>query len=181
MKYCNQCGSTVNLRIPKGDNRPRHICDKCGFIHYQNPKLIAGCITEWQDQILLCRRAIEPRYCLWTLPAGFMENEETLEEAAIRETYEEACAEVKIIGLYSVFSLPHVSQVYVIFRGNLINGSFSAGSESLETKLFKEEDIPWNQIAFPVIEKTLKRYFLDRSSNKYFPFTETISSRRRLN
>ena len=110
-----------------------------------------------------------------------MENEETLEEAAIRETYEEACAEVKIIGLYSVFSLPHVSQVYVIFRGNLINGSFSAGSESLETKLFKEEDIPWNQIAFPVIEKTLKRYFLDRSSNKYFPFTETISSRRRLN
>ena len=177
MKFCNQCGSTVDFLIPEGDNMPRHVCSQCGMIHYQNPKLVAGCIPEWQDRILLCRRAIEPRYGLWTIPAGFMENGETLEEAAIRETREEACAEVELQELYSVFSIPHVSQVFVIFRAHLVNGDFSPGSESLDTELFEQQDIPWGEIAFPVVVQTLERYFKDRVSGQYMPITGTIPSR----
>jgi len=180
MKFCSQCGSTVVLTIPEGDNLPRHVCNQCGLIHYQNPKLVAGCIPTWQDKVLLCRRAIEPRYGLWTIPAGFMENRETLEEAAIRETYEEACARVKIKGLYSVFSLPHVSQVYIIFRASLLNNHFAPGSESLETAMFSEHEIPWHEIAFPVVERTLVRYFKDRSANQYTPVIDTIRSRPKL-
>jgi ADP-ribose pyrophosphatase YjhB (NUDIX family) len=180
MKFCNQCGSTVDFLIPEGDNMPRHVCNQCGMIHYQNPKLVAGCIPEWQDRILLCRRAIEPRYGLWTIPAGFMENGETLEEAAIRETNEEACAEVELQGLYSVFSLPHVSQVYAIFRAHLVNGDFAPGSESLDTELFEQQDIPWGEIAFPVVVQTLERYFKDRVSGQYMPITGTIPSRCKL-
>ena len=176
MKYCSQCGSVVDLRVPEGDNLPRHICTDCGMIHYQNPKLISGCIPKLRDHVLLCRRAIEPRYGLWTIPAGFMENGETLEEAAIRETHEEACARVEIDDLHSVFSLPHVSQVYVIFRGHLINDNFAPGSESLETVLFAEHEIPWDEIAFPVVSQTLKRYFKDRLAKQYTPFTGSIPS-----
>ncbi len=180
MKFCNQCGSTVDFLIPEGDNMPRRVCSQCGMIHYQNPKLIAGCIPEWQDRILLCRRAIEPRYGLWTIPAGFMENGETLEEAAIRETNEEACAEVELQGLYAVFSLPHVSQVYVFFRAHLVNGDFAPGSESLDTELFEQHDIPWGEIAFPVVVQTLERYFQDRVSGQYMPITGTIPSHCKL-
>ncbi|MCH7614507.1 MAG: NUDIX hydrolase, partial [Nitrospinae bacterium] len=112
MKYCSDCGASTSLKIPPGDTLPRHVCQNCGTIHYQNPKIVAGCIPEWHDQILLCKRAIEPRFGLWTFPAGFMENDETIEDAAIRETKEEAQTIIELAGLYTVFSIPHVSQVY---------------------------------------------------------------------
>jgi len=129
MKFCSQCASPVAVRIPDGDTLERHVCDACGQIHYQNPKIIAGCIPHWQGRILLCRRAIEPRHGLWTIPAGFMENGETIEQAAMRETYEEACARVEISGLYAIFNIPHVSQVYMIFRAELLDGEFAPGIE----------------------------------------------------
>ena len=178
MNFCSHCGSSVDLQIPEGDNLPRHVCRDCGAIHYQNPKVVAGCIPEWQGRILLCRRAIEPRYDMWTIPAGFMENGETLEQAAKRETDEEACAKVEIAGLYALYNLPHVNQVYVFFRGQLVDGSFSPGLESLETALFEEREIPWDEISFPVVTRALERYFDDRVGQQYTPFIDTIAPRR---
>ena len=178
MNFCSHCGSSVDLQIPEGDHLPRHVCRDCGAIHYQNPKMVTGCIPEWQDRILLCRRAIEPRCGLWTIPAGFMENGETLEQAAKRETDEEACAKVELGGLYALYNLPHVNQVYVIFRGKLVDGSFAPGLESLETALFEESEIPWHEIAFPVVTRVLKRYFDDRLGQQYLPFIDTIAPRR---
>ena len=162
MKYCSQCGASVIIRIPEGDNMPRHICDDCNTIHYQNPKVVNGCIGEWDNKILLCKRAIEPRYGLWTLPAGFMENGETTQEGAMRETWEEACATMSDVSLYGLFSLPHINQVYVMFRGSVIDGKASAGNESLDVGFFAEEDIPWDELAFPVIKESLELYFADR-------------------
>ncbi|TAJ32301.1 MAG: NUDIX hydrolase, partial [Nitrospirae bacterium] len=130
MNFCSHCGAPVGLKVPPGDNLPRFVCDACQAIHYVNPKVVVGCIPEWEDQILLCRRAIEPRTGLWTFPAGFMEAGEHTAEAAARETLEEAQAEVEITSLYAVFSLPHVSQVYVVFRGTMRRPEFGAGSES---------------------------------------------------
>lgn len=169
MKYCSSCGASVTFRIPEGDNRERFVCDDCNTIHYQNPKIVAGCIPEWQGRILLCKRAIEPRYGLWTLPAGFMENGETTEQAAMRETWEEACARVEITGLYGLFSIPHISQVYMFYRGELVNGTFSVGVESLECDLFSEAEIPWDQLAFPVVKETLSRYYEDSKQGGGFP------------
>lgn len=166
MNFCSQCGSPVELRIPDGDTLPRFICTTCHTVHYQNPKIIVGCIPEWNDQILLCRRAIEPKIGLWTIPAGFMENQETLAEAAIRETNEEANANVEISSLYAVYSLPHISQVYILFRAKLIDINFFPGIESLETKLFNVHEIPWNDIAFKVIHDSLKRFIDERRQNK---------------
>lgn len=175
MNFCSHCGRSVSLKIPEDDNRPRHVCDNCGNIHYQNPKIVAGCIPEWQGKILLCRRAIEPRYGLWTIPAGYMENGETLEQAACRETEEEACARVDLDGLYAVYNIPHVSQVYTIFRGQLADGAFAPGAESLETALFEENQIPWGEIAFPVVDRTLKRFFLDRLEQRFVTFVDTVA------
>jgi ADP-ribose pyrophosphatase YjhB (NUDIX family) len=146
------------LRVPEGDNRERYVCDRCGAIHYSNPKIVAGCIPEWGERILLCRRAIEPRYGLWTLPAGFMENGETTEQAAARETLEEARARVDVIGLYGVFSIPHISQVYMLFRARLLDLDFGPGPESLEVELFDPAYLPWDELAFPVVQRTLEQY-----------------------
>jgi len=167
MKFCSLCGSGVELRIPEGDNLPRYVCEDCQTIHYQNPKIVTGCIAEWEDQILLCKRAIEPRIGLWTLPAGFMENRETTLEAATRETREEANADVEISELYALFNIPHISQVYLIFRARLLNLGFSPGTESLDVQLFREQEIPWENLAFPVVTETLKRYFDDRKNNQF--------------
>ncbi|HHJ13599.1 MAG TPA: NUDIX domain-containing protein [Gammaproteobacteria bacterium] len=169
MKFCSQCGAAVVLRIPEGDNRERHICDRCHTIHYQNPNIVAGCIPEWDGRILLCRRAIEPRHGLWTLPAGFMENGETTEQAAARETLEEAGARVDIIELYGLFSIPHINQVYMLYRAALLDGAFEPGTESLECRLFKAREIPWNKLAFPVVEETLRRYVADLEAGNGFP------------
>jgi ADP-ribose pyrophosphatase YjhB (NUDIX family) len=164
MNFCSQCGAHVSLRIPPGDNLPRHVCDACGTIHYQNPKMVVGCIPEWKDKILLCRRAIEPRYGLWTLPAGFMENGETTAQGALRETLEEAGARVEMGPLYTLLNLPHINQVYLMFRGRLLDLDFAPGEESLEVELFEEQDIPWDKLAFRSIHRTLELYFQDRRS-----------------
>jgi ADP-ribose pyrophosphatase YjhB (NUDIX family) len=167
MRYCSQCGKPVTQRVPAGDNLPRYVCDTCQTIHYQNPNIVTGCIPVLGDKVLLCKRAIEPRYGLWTLPAGFMENAETLEQAAMRESMEEARANVRLEQLYTVFSLPHVNQVYMMFRATLLDERFGAGPESLEVQLFEESQIPWQQLAFKTIYYTLKYYFADRRNGEY--------------
>jgi ADP-ribose pyrophosphatase YjhB (NUDIX family) len=167
VKYCSECGAPVRLRIPPGDTLPRYVCEACETIHYRNPKIVAGCIGEWDSRILLCRRAIAPRYGLWTLPAGFMENGETAAEAAARETREEAEADIDDLVLYALFNLPHINQVYIMFRGKLRAGHARAGAESLDVTLFAEERIPWNQLAFPVIRESLELYFTDRRAGDF--------------
>ncbi|WFM73295.1 NUDIX hydrolase [Halomonas sp. CKK8] len=161
MNFCSHCGHTVRFAIPDGDDRPRYFCDECGTIHYQNPRIVAGTLPVSGSRVLLCRRAISPRKGYWTLPAGFMENAETTVEAAARETREEACAEVAIHGLYTLINLPHIDQVYMIFRADLAGG-FEAGPESLEVALFEEHEIPWDELAFPTIERTLRHFYDDR-------------------
>lgn len=167
MNFCSQCGSSVTLRVPPGDNLPRHICVECATIHYQNPKIVVGAVATWGEKILLCRRAIEPRHGYWTLPAGFMENGESTADAAARETLEEACARIEIDALFSVLSIPHISQVHMLYRGRLIEQSFAPGEESLEVALFAEADIPWDQLAFRTISRTLKLYFEDRRKGRF--------------
>ena len=172
MNYCTQCGTHVELRIPEGDSHLRHVCPQCGEIHYQNPKVIVGCIAEWEQRILLCRRAIEPCYGLWTLPAGFMENGESTTQAALRETYEEACARVSIERLFALINIPHISQVHLFYRARLLDTNFGAGEESLETQLFAEDEIPWHELAFSSVDQCLKAYFGDRRTGR-FEFHET--------
>lgn len=167
MKYCSACGAQVALRVPTGDSLPRFICGVCHTIHYENPKLVVGSIPAWEDKILMCRRAIEPRCGFWTLPAGFMENHESTEQAAVRETQEEAHAEIEIGPLYTVWSIPHISQVHLFFRSRLLNLDFKAGSESLEVALFREAEMPWEQLAFASVRDTLKRYYSDRRIGVY--------------
>jgi ADP-ribose pyrophosphatase YjhB (NUDIX family) len=165
MKYCSECAHTVSLVIPPDDNRPRYVCEQCGAIHYQNPKMVIGSIPVWEQDgtvsILLCKRAIEPRLGYWTLPAGFMENNETTSDAALRETEEEAGANIQLHSLFSLLNVPHVHQVHMFYRATLLDLDFKAGVESLDVKLFTEEEIPWNDIAFPTVAHTLKFFFSD--------------------
>jgi ADP-ribose pyrophosphatase YjhB (NUDIX family) len=167
MKYCSACGAGIVSKVPPGDNRPRHCCPVCDTVYYQNPKIVAGCITELDGRILLCRRAIEPRYGLWTLPAGFMENDETSFEAAARETWEEAQARVEIVELFAMFNLPHVNQVYMMFRAHLLAPRFAPGVESLETACFAEAEIPWDRLAFATIQYSLRFYLEDRAAGRF--------------
>ena len=163
VKYCSACGAErIEFRVPEGDTLPRHVCAACRTIHYQNPKIVVGCLPELGDQVLLCLRAIEPRRGLWTLPAGFLENGETLTAGAVRETLEEANAHVAIGDLYTIISLPHISQIYMMFRAQLLDRGFGPGAESLDVRLFDEDAIPWEDLAFRTIGRTLRNYFLDR-------------------
>ena len=168
MNFCSHCGSAaIELRVPDGDNLPRFVCAACGTIHYLNPKIVVGCLPEWEGKVLLCKRAIEPRRGLWTLPAGFLENGETLLAGALRETEEEARARVEPLDLYTVISLPQINQVYMMFRARLLDLDFGPGSESLEVKLVDEADIPWESLAFRTITRTLRNYFLDRKQGAF--------------
>jgi len=167
MNYCSQCGSAVEQIIPNGDSRLRFVCSRCHHIHYENPRIVAGCIPVYQDQVLLCRRAIEPRYGLWTLPAGFMENGESVEEAAARETREEACAHVRNLQLYTLTSIVHINQVQMLYLAQLEQPEFAVGEETLEVALFREDQIPWDQLAFETIHNALAYYFEDRKSGSY--------------
>jgi len=178
MKFCSQCGSQVRIGVPQHDDRPRHICDACGVIHYHNPKVIAGCIPVWGEQVLLCRRAIEPRLGFWTLPAGFMELGENLPQAAQREAREEANVEVEIDQLYNLFSLPHISQVYVFFRARMVEDRFSPGYESLETRLFSQEEIPWDELAFETVRRSLRYFFADRENGEFIMRMEDVAPSR---
>ncbi|THF66512.1 NUDIX domain-containing protein [Pseudothauera nasutitermitis] len=175
MKFCSDCGTPVDLRIPAGDSLPRHVCPACGSIHYQNPKLVVGALAEWEGRVLLCRRAIEPRHGYWTLPAGFMENQESTADAAARETLEEACARIEVGEMFTLYDIPHISQVHIVYRARLLDLDFRPGEESLEVGLFDEADIPWEQLAFRSIEFTLRRYYEDRRQGSYRFHTGRIS------
>lgn len=174
MNYCSHCGAPVSLKIPAGDSLPRHVCDQCGTIHYQNPKVVVGALVQWEESILMCRRAIEPRYGYWTLPAGFMENNETCGDAALRETLEEAGARIALGPMFSFVDLPHISQIHIIYRATLLDLDFKAGEESLEVALMAEDDIPWSDIAFRSIDYTLKRFFEDRRRGTYNLHTTSL-------
>ena len=168
MKFCSECGAPVELSLPQDDHRERHVCTVCNTIHYLNPKLIVGAIPEWRDgRILLCRRAIEPRHGLWTLPAGFMENGETTAQAAARETLEEANARIDVLDLYAMYNLPYINQVQLLYRATLLDPDFFPGVESLEVELFAENEIPWDTLAFRPIRYTLENYFADRKRGKF--------------
>ena len=177
MKFCTHCGSAVTLQIPEGDDRERYVCTACAMIHYSNPRIIVGCVPVYEDRVLLCKRAIEPRRNFWTLPAGFMENGETTPEGAARETWEEARARVANLELYRVFDVPAISQVYMFYRCDLVDGVYGIGPESTETGLYREADIPWEQIAFPVVQQTLKQYFVDVRA-AHFPVRVSTIERR---
>lgn len=163
MKFCSDCGQAVRLQIPAGDHLPRHVCPACGAIHYQNPRIIAGCIPEYGGRLLLCRRAIPPRLGFWTIPAGFLENGETVAQGAAREAWEEAYARVQIGSLISIVHVLHVRQVHMIFRAKLLDGEFDVGAESLEVELYAPEAIPWQELAFDSVRFSLERYLEDRA------------------
>ncbi len=179
MKFCSNCGATLSWMVPEGDNRERHVCTACNTIHYVNPRIVAGCLPVWEDRIMLCRRAIEPRRGYWTLPAGFLENGETIAAGAARETAEEANARVRDLELYTVFSLPHISQAYMFFRAELEDLEFSSGMETLEVELFSEAQIPWQELAFPVITQSLEFYFEDRKRGAFPVRSREIHIQRR--
>ncbi len=173
MKHCSSCGSLVTEKIPDGDNRQRWVCDQCETVHYQNPKIVVGCVPEQDGKVLLCRRAIEPRYGFWTVPAGFMELGETMEQGAARETLEEACAKVKIGHLFASVDVVQAGQVHVFFTADLV-GDFGAGEETLESALFLKEEIPWSDIAFRSGKFALEKYFEDAGQNNGVHIHEVI-------
>lgn len=176
INYCCACAAPVSLQVPKGDSLPRHVCSVCGAIHYRNPRMVVGALPVWGDRILLCRRAIEPRRGFWTLPSGFMENQETVAEAAVRETLEEACARIEVDALYTLISVPHINQVHVVHLARLLQNDFAPGAESLEVALFDEASIPWDSIAFRTIAITLRHYFADRARGNFGLHVESIKA-----
>ncbi len=175
MKYCANCGAAVVRRVPPGDTLPRWVCDQCGEIHYQNPKLVVGTVPEHEGRILLCRRAIEPRYGYWTLPAGFMENDETTGQAALRETLEEAGAAVELGAPFTMISVPRVNQVHLFYLARLNVLDFKPGEETLEVALFEEAAIPWRDIAFRTVASTLRHWFADRTAGRFDFHAEDVA------
>ena len=169
IKFCCTCGSAVVHRIPSGDSLERAVCESCGHIQYVNPKIVVGCLPVYGERILICKRAIEPRLGLWTLPAGFMEMAESAAEGAAREALEEANARVEIQDLYTVYSIPHISQVYMMFLARLVDPAVSPGVESLEVKLVTEAEIPWDQLAFAMVKRTLTHFLEDRKTGVFVP------------
>lgn len=164
MNYCSFCGGPVVLKEILDDHLPRFYCEKCDTIHYQNPKVVVGCLPIWEDKVLLCKRAIEPMRGYWNIPAGYLENGETVEEGAAREVWEEALARVTINYLLVVYSIKHINQVYILFVSELKEPVYDVGVESLDVRLFSEEEIPWKEIAFNSSAFALKRFFENRKS-----------------
>ena len=167
IKHCKACGAEAAYRIPPDDNRERAICSACGTIHYENPLNVVGTVPVWNDKVLLCRRNIEPRHGFWTLPAGFMELGETTEQGAIRETEEEAGARIDLQGLFTVLNVIRVGQVHLFYRAALRDTDFAPGPESIEAQLFREDEIPWDELAFRTVRETLLRYFEDRKTGQF--------------
>ena len=167
IKHCRACGGEVRYQTPADDNRDRATCTVCTTIHYENPLNVVGTLPVWQDQVLLCRRAIEPRHGLWTLPAGFMELGETTAQGALRETVEEAGANVELEGLYSLINVVRVGQVHLFYRARMLDTDFVPGPESLEARLFSEAEVPWGEIAFRTTKLTLEFYFADRRAGHF--------------
>ena len=168
IKHCKNCGTAVIYRIPDdGDTRERAVCGDCGLVHYENPLNVVGTLPVWQDRVLLCKRNIEPRWGKWTLPAGFMELGETTAEGAARETHEEAGAQIELEGLFTVLSVPRVGQVHLFYRARLLSDVFDPGFETIEARLFRQDEIPWEEIAFRTVKETLVRYFDDRARGRF--------------
>lgn len=178
MHFCSTCGASVSLRTPEGDHLERHVCDACGAIHYQNPKIVVGAVVQHESRILLARRAIEPRLGFWTLPAGFMENGETTGAAAVRETLEEACAHIELEMLFSLVNVPHISQVHLFYLARLRRAEFAPGPESLEVRLFAEEEIPWKEMAFRSSTLTLRHLFADRARGVFALHVDDLEASR---
>ncbi|MCY4148784.1 MAG: NUDIX hydrolase [Gammaproteobacteria bacterium] len=175
VKYCNLCGSRTRIGVPDGDNRERHICQTCGHIQYQNPKVVAGSIITHEDQILLCKRAIEPRSGYWTIPAGFLENHETIQQGSIRETWEEARAGITDMHLFQITNLTRIGQIYIIYRSVLADPfTFAPGPESLIVELFDEDRIPWDAMAFRVIKTSLRRFLEERTADAFTMLVDTL-------
>ena len=166
MNYCSQCGQTVALAVPEGDNRPRYVCMSCKTVHYENPRIVAGCVPEHDGEVLLCKRAIEPRYGFWTVPAGFMELDESLPAAASRETWEEAMARVDIGPMIASVDVLQARQVHIFFAATLAAPEFGAGAETLEAALFAPDDIPWDDLAFPSVRIALEQYLRNCESGR---------------
>jgi len=167
IKHCKACGSPVRYVMPADDNRDRATCTVCATIHYENPLNVVGTLPVWQDKVLLCRRNIEPRHGFWTLPAGFMELGETTEQGAIRETIEEAGANIELQGLYTLLNVARVGQLHLFYRARLLDTDFAPGPETIETQLFAEDEIPWDDLAFRTVRETLKRFFEDRRTGQF--------------
>src|SRR3546814_696718 len=168
-EFCSQCGAPITLCIPPDDNRKQAVCNNCGAVHYQNPRNVVGVLPVWKDKILLCRRAIEPRYNTWTLPAGFMELGETTAQGAMRETQEEAGAQIRLGPLYTLIDVPHAEQVHFFYLAEVLSEELYPGPESLEAAFFSVDDIPWSELAFRTIITTLEHYVAD-SKTGAFPF-----------
>jgi len=167
IQHCQACGTPVDLRIPPDDNRERAVCPACGLVHYVNPLNVVGTLPVWGDQVLLCKRNIEPRWGKWTLPAGFMELGETTEQGACRETDEEAGARIELQGLYTVLNVVSAGQVHLYYRARLLDVNFAPGPETIEARLFREDEIPWEDLAFRTVAETLRRYFMDRPTGRF--------------
>lgn len=181
MKFCSECAHPISQSIPDGDNRLRYVCHHCGTIFYENPKLVVGTIPFFmknnEPHVILCKRGIEPRHGFWTLPSGFMENGETTEEGALRETEEESGAHIKVNRIFTMINVPHVRQVHIYYIADMTDHTFKAGIESLEVRIFTEKDIPWDEIAFPTVEYTLRAFFSDFHQYKdisAFPFHQQL-------
>lgn len=174
MQFCPTCGADVEYIIPPGDNRPRHVCSRDGEVFYFNPRVVVGCIAEHAGKILMCRRAIEPRSGFWTLPAGFLEIGESAVQAGVRETREEAMADVDAGELFSFLNVSHIGQIHMFYRANMPKAEYGPGPESAEVMLMDEADIPWKQLAFPTIYLTLQYYFADRAAGRFILHDEDL-------
>jgi ADP-ribose pyrophosphatase YjhB (NUDIX family) len=167
IQHCRACGSRTTYRIPPDDNRERAICEGCGEIHYENPINVVGTVPVWEQRVLLCRRAIEPRHGLWTLPAGFLELGETIEQGALRETDEEAGARIELLPLFTVLNVVAAGQVHFFHRARLLDPHLAPGPETLEARLFAEHEVPWDELAFRTVRETLRHFFADRAGGRF--------------
>jgi ADP-ribose pyrophosphatase YjhB (NUDIX family) len=174
IQHCRVCGAKAEYRVPEGDNRERATCTACGEIHYENPLNVVGTVPVWGDQVLLCRRNIEPRYGMWTLPAGFMELGENTADGALRETIEEAGAKVEMQGLFSVLNVVRVGQVHFFYRARMLDASLDPGPETIEARLFREDEIPWDELAFRTVRQTLELFFEDRRRGHFGVHEATV-------
>ncbi len=174
IKHCRLCGGACTYRVPADDNRERAICGQCSEVHYQNPINVVGTVPVWQDAVLLCRRNIEPRHGLWTLPAGFMELGESTDAGALRETDEEAGAKIELQGLFTVLNVVRVGQVHFFYRARMLDTSLAPGPETIEAQLFREHEIPWDHLAFRTVRQTLEHYFADSARGSFELHTGTI-------
>ena len=167
IRHCKACGAPTQYVVPADDSRERAVCGACGTVHYENPLVVVGTVPIWDDRVLLCRRNIQPRYGLWTLPAGFLEIGETAEAGALRETDEEAGARLQLEGLFSVLNVVRVAQLHLFYRARLLDCDFAPGPETIEARLFTQDEVPWQQIAFRTVGATLQHWFADRERGRF--------------